>query len=427
MSSATPEPRSALAGFRVVELSHERGAWAGKLLADMGADVIVVEPTGGDPARRFAPFLDDEPGPDRSLYWWHYNTSKRGVSLDLELEAGRDAFRRLVASADVLIECEPPGRLAALGLDWPDLKALRPQLVMVSITPYGRSGPNHGDQATDLTILAAGGPVWSCGYDDHSIPPVRGGGNQGHQTACHFAVASALVALLARERTGRGQHIDVNMHAAANVTTEAGSYDWLVARSTVLRQTGRHAAHHPTMDSQVRCADGRWVNTGVPPRTPAEFGAVLEWVRELGLEEDFPEAALLELGMKRERIDLAKLGEDHELGAIFGAGRDAMNRIAASVSAYDFFIGAQRRGIAVGVIYAPEDVMEDPHFVARGFRVEVDHPELGRRFVYPGAPYRFTATPWRIQRRAPRLGEHNTEVFGALGLGPAEIAALSQR
>ncbi len=405
----------ALSDLRVVELASERGAFAGKLLGDMGAEVIVVEPPEGSPLRACGPFLDDEPGPERSLSWWHYNTSKLGVTLDLESEVGRERFRRLVASADLLIECEAPGRMAELELDYPDLAKLRQDLIMVSITPFGRAGPRSHEQATDLTILAAGGPVWSCGYDDHSVPPVRGGGNQGYHTGCHFAVMSSLVALLVRHETGLGQHIDVSMHAAANVTTEAASYDWLVARSTVQRQTGRHAASRMTQESQVRCADGRYVNTGVPPRSPPEFGALYAWIEELGLLEEFPEAFLLKMGQERERIELSKIREDEELQAIFGAGREGQNFVASKVSAYDFFVGSQERGLPVGVIYSPEEVMEDRHFKARGFPVEVEHDNLGRSFTYPGAPYVFHGSPWRIQRRAPLLGEHNEQVFSALG------------
>ena len=406
---------TALQGVRVLEISNERIAFAGKLLADMGADVILVEPPGGDPARRYPPFLDDQPGPDRSLWWWHYHTSKRGVVLDLELPADRERFRALVAQADVLIESEPGSRLAELGLDYADLRQLRDDLIHVSMTPYGRESANAQAPVTDLTLLAGGGPAWSCGYDDHSLPPVRGGGNQGYHTGCHFAVMSALTALLYRATSGLGQFIDISMHQAANVTTEAGSYSWMVAQQTVQRQTGRHAATIQTGDTQMRCKDGRWVNTGVPPRYPHEFGRMLEWVRQLGLEEQFPEAIFLEMGAALEgQLNLSKIGVDDEITAIFAAGRAALMLIAENVSAYDFFIGCQTRGLAVGVIYSPEEAYEDPHFKARGFQVEVWHDELGRGVRYPGAPYKLPASPWAISRRAPRLGEHDAEVLGTV-------------
>jgi crotonobetainyl-CoA:carnitine CoA-transferase CaiB-like acyl-CoA transferase len=404
---------TALTGIRVVELANERIAFAGKLLADMGADVILVEPPGGDPARAYPPFLHDEPGPDRSLWWWHYHTSKRGIVLDLDSEAGRTEFRRLIASADVLLESQPTSRLAALGLDYPDLMAIRPELIHVAVTPFGRKDPKSDLPSTDLTLMAGGGPVWSCGYDDHSLPPVRGLGNQGYNTGCHYAAMATLTAILHRFGSGRGQFIDVSIHAALNVTTEAASYNWLVNASTVQRQTGRHAATVSTGETQVRCADGRYVNTGVPPRFPKEFASLDAWLKSLGLADELPEAVFLEMGANWEGpFDLSLLGKDDTITAIFAAGREALKLIAARIPAYEFFVGCQRAGLPTGVIYSPEEAYEDEHFKARGFQVAVRHDELGSTFRYPGAPYALPASPWRISRRAPKLGEHTAEVLG---------------
>ena len=405
---------SALTGVRVIELANDPIAWAGKLLADMGADVILVEPPGGDRARGYGPFVDDEPGDHRSLYWWHYHTSKRSVTLDLDDPGDADRFRALLGTADVLLEAEPRHRLAALGLDYDDLTAIRADIVHVSVTPYGRNDPKSDRPFTDLTVMAAGGPVWSCGYDDHSLPPVRGP-QQGYHTASHFAVLSTLTALLHRGVSGEGQFIDVSMHAACNVTTEAASYSWLVARQTVERQTGRHAAVNPSSETQQRCADGRHANTGVPPRTPDEFGRLLKWLRDTGLEDELPEAVFLEMGAEWDGpFDLARIGRDDAVTAIFGAGREAMKLIASRLPAQDFFVGCQRAGLAAGAVNAPEEAFEDEHFKARGIQVEVEHEDLGRTVRYPGAPYRMTGSPWRISRRAPRLGEHNDEVLGGL-------------
>ncbi len=406
---------TALKGLRVVELANERIAFAGKLLADMGADLILVEPPSGDPARDYPPFVADQPGPDRSLYWWHYNTSKRGVVIDLDSEAGRAQFRKLIASADVLIESEPRNRLAQLGLDYPELAQLRPDLIHVAMTTFGRADPKSDLPATDLTVLAGGGPVWSCGYDDHELPPVRGGGNQGYHTGCHFAVMSALTAILNRLLTGAGQFIDVSMHAAQNVTTESASYAWLVAGATVQRQTGRHAATRVTGESQMRCADGRYVNTGVPPRFPVEFARLHAWMDQLGMLAEFPEAVFLQMGAQWDGpFDLSKIGIDDTITAIFSAGREALMHIAARLPAFDFFVGCQRAGLTVGVIFSPEEAFENEHFKARGFQTEVVH-EVGEPPIrYPGAPYQLPASPWAISRRAPRLGEHTAEVLGEL-------------
>ncbi len=406
---------SALLGLRVVELAREPIALAGKLLGDMGADVILVEPPGGDPSRNYPPFVDDDPsGGDRSLYWWHYHTSKRGVVIDLDDEPGRERFRSLVATADVLLEAEPRHRLQSLGLDYDDLKAGNADLIHVAVTPYGRHDPKSDLPYTDLTIMATSGPPWSCGYDDHSLPPIRGP-LQGYQTAAHFAAMSALTALLHRTVSGRGQFIDVSMTAASNVTTEAASYSWLVAKRTVQRQTGRHASASPSGETQQRCADGRYANTGVPPRQPKEFAALYAWLKELGLDSELPEAVFLEMGARWEGpFELSKIGSDDEITAIFGAGREGLRLIASRVPAQDFFFGCQRAGLAVGIVNAPEEAFEDEHFKARGFQVPVVHEDIGRTVVYPGAPYAFHGSPWAISRRAPKLGEHDAEVFAEL-------------
>ena len=417
-ASPTASPRP-LDGLRVIELTSERCALAGKLLADMGADVIVVEPPGGSPMRAYEPFAGDEADPEHALWWWHYNTSKRSVVLDLDAAEGAGDFRRLVSTADVVIEAEPLGRLAALGLDWGQLGgvpwgasaiAAQPstdagernqRLIWVSITHNGRERPDP--PATDLTVLAEGGPVWSCGYDDHALPPVRGGGNQGLQMACHYAAATLMAALMWREDSGRGQLIDVSMLAAANLTCEFATYFWLNQQVNVQRQTGRHALPQISEPTQVQCADGRWLNTGVPPRRGPEFAALSGWLAELGLAGECPYTELLALGEGYEQIDILHLDADPLSAEVFGAGRDTINFLAERLGAHELFVGLQSIGLACGIVYSPEEMLVDEHFVARGFPVEIDHD--GAPVTYPGAPYKFSATPWRATR-APRLGEH---------------------
>ncbi len=403
-----------MTGVKVVELASAFTAFAGKLLADAGADVIVVEPPGGAPQRDHGPFADDEPGPERSLAWWAENTSKRSIVIDLDDAAGRDLYRQLVASADVVLEAEAGNRLAELGLDHPDLAEVCPDLIHLAVNPFGRSGPRVGEQITDLTLLAGGGPMWSCGYDDHALPPVRGCGEQGLRMSAHFAVMSVLTALLARPFQG-GQFIDLSMHAAANVTTEGASYGWLAGQQTVHRQTGRHATQRPTDWTQVQCADGRWLNTGVPPRTGREFAALREWLVELDLVEEFPLFSLLELSDRYEFLSLHLIQEDPLAGELFGAAREALELIASRLSAHEAFLGFQDRGIAVGVIWSPDELMSDPHFVARGFPTEVEHEQIDRSVLYAGAPIRFTESPMGIRSRAPMLDEHSEQIRAELG------------
>ncbi|MAG34082.1 MAG: carnitine dehydratase [Deltaproteobacteria bacterium] len=403
-----------LSGLRVIELASEWTAYAGKLLADLGAEVMLVEPPEGAPMRSYGPFYGDRPDGESSLWWWHYQTSKVGVTLDLDDEQDASLFRRLVEDADLVLEGESPGRLAAIELDHSDCRQLDSRLIWVSVTPFGRDNPRSSEPTTDLTLLAGAGPVWSCGYDDHSLPPVRGGGNQAIHSGGLHAVTATLAAVLRQRATGRGQHVDVSVHAALNVTTEEATFRWLVAGQTVQRQTGRHASPQPTMPTMAPDALGRFVNTGAPPRSPAEFSAVLEWFDDLGLRDEFPETFLLELGVERGGIDLADLADDAEVQAIYGAGREALIRIASRLDGYDYFVDGQRRGLATSVIYAPEELLSDPHFVARDFPTEVYDELLGKSVTHAGAPIAFGASPWRISRRAPRLGEHNAQILDAL-------------
>ena len=164
---------SALQGVRVIELANERIAFAGKLMADMGAEVILIEPPEGDASRSYPPF---EPTNNESLYFWHYHTNKHSVVLDLTLPEDQKRLRKLLVQADILLESEPVNRLTELGLDYQDLAPENPGLIHIAVTPYGRGTPESDLPQTDLTLMAAGGPPWSCGYDDHSLPPVRGWG-----------------------------------------------------------------------------------------------------------------------------------------------------------------------------------------------------------------------------------------------------------
>ena len=416
-----PEIPGVLDDVRVVEIGGEIGAWCGKLLADMGADVIKVEPPTGDPTRGYEPFYQNEPDPNRSLFFWHYNTSKRGITLDIDQDMGRDVFRQLVSTSDVVVDSSPPGHLDSIGLGYTELSRARSDLVMVAITPFGQDGPFRDYATTDLTALAFGGPVWSCGYDDHTIPPVRGGGNQAYQTVCHFAVVGIMTALIHRQFTGVGQFIDANMHAAANVTTEAATYSWLVAGDTVQRQTGRHASVVPTANAQVLCKDGRYVNVGIGARTEEQWLHLLSWLDEEGLIGNLDEFLSFPSRESMRRGDPDAMEQQRRVAKV-------MQDLALRTDAHDLFTKAQQLGFQWGIINAPEDVLADPHFQARGFPTEVEHPELESSFIYAGAPYKLPASPWTIRRRPPLLGEHNEQVYvDELGISQERLDSLRSK
>lgn len=402
-----------LSSLKVIELASDRAAWAGKLMGDLGADVIVVEASGGHASRSYGPFLNDEVDPDRCLWWWNYNTSKRSVVLDLESEEGRKSFRQLVASADIVLEGEDPGTLDALGIDHTQLCADKPELIWVSVTPNGRRSAELDEPVTDLTLLSAGGTVWNCGYDDHAIPPIRPGGGHAHHTASAFAVMGALTAVVYRDHSGIGQHVDVSMLAACNVTTEVSSVDYLYRGATNLRQTGRHASEHKTMGIQVQTGDGGYCTNPLGLTTAGNYQSVIDWLRELGLEDEFPEFFFLQMGVERGGVSLKVLGVDVEATEIYRAGREALYLIASKLTMSEYYVQAQTRGIACGAVYAPDEALADEHFRFRDYPVQVEHDELGRSFTYPGLPFTGATIPETI-RRAPMLGEHTHQVLAEL-------------
>jgi benzylsuccinate CoA-transferase BbsE subunit len=401
-----------LDGLRVLEIAGQFTAYPGKVLADLGADVVVLEPPGGARTRALGPFAGDRPGPEASLHWRHYNTSKRGIVLDSASAADRARLRRLLDGCDVLLEGLPEPELAALGLDLAVRGATFPALVWVSVTSFGRRGSPPDSPTTDLTLLAGGGAAHSCGYDDHALPPVRGGGEQSAHVGGSFAVAATLTALLSRNVSGRGQHVDVSVDAALNVSCELATTQYLADGGIVQRQTGRHAMVEQTSTTQVEAADGQHVVLGFPPRAAEDYAAIVEWIDLVGLRDEFADVVLLELGVERGGVSVVELATDPLAAEIWNASRDAMTRLAERLTAYEFFLGCQRRGLVAGFVASPEQAIADPHLVARGFATTVTGPHGGTE-THPGPPYRFSRTPWRISRPAPQIGEHTTEVLSS--------------
>ena len=402
-----------LGGVRVVEFAAAHVMFTGRLLADMGADVIVVEPPGGHRARTLPPHYPLAGGGTGSLWWEHHAAGTRSVIADLGTDEGVSLVRRLLATADVVLEGEAPGTLEAIGLGPGDWCVAVPALVWASLTTFGHWDARSAEPFSDLTVLAEGGPVWSCGYDDHSLPPVRGRGDQGYQVGGMFAAMSCLAAVLERARSGLGQHVDVSLVAAANVSTEMGSYCWLVAHETVQRLTGRHAMSYVTTETQVRAGDGAYVQSGIAIRDPSGFAAVIDWLTEIGALDDFPDKVLLGMGAAGTTITADMLGTDPVATEIARAGREALIFIAGRLPGYDFFLGAQRRGLQCGVVLTPPQVLDDPHLVSRGWVSSFDHPRLGRPVRVPGPAFRSAIAPWS-PRPAPLPGEHHDEVLAEL-------------
>jgi crotonobetainyl-CoA:carnitine CoA-transferase CaiB-like acyl-CoA transferase len=411
------EAKGPLAGLRVLELADEKGQFCGKLLGDLGADVVKIEPPGGEHNRRVGPFLDDIPDPERSLSFWYYNTSKRGITLNLETVDGRQLFAQLAADADVILETFRPGFLMSLGLDYELLREQNPGLIMCSLTPFGQTGPWRDYLSTDLLHMAAGGEMASCGYDEIDVPdapPIAPGGGNAWHMGCHFAYIAIMAALVHRTVSGQGQYIDASIHEACALTTEAAIANYIYRGEVVRRQTGRHHAASATPRTQFRAKDGMYVCALVGGRLNPKF------VREL--------ADLLDsYGMVGDLKDLKYQDQSVITANTSHIIDDLIANFIASLPAEEVYHAAQERGFTWGAVRAPEALLDDAHMHDRGFWKQVEHPELGRSFIYPGEAAIYNGSPWRISRRAPLIGEHNMQIFcDELGLSQGKLAALAE-
>jgi crotonobetainyl-CoA:carnitine CoA-transferase CaiB-like acyl-CoA transferase len=393
------EPEDALAGLRVLECGNGvAAAYATKLCADLGADVIKVEPPAGDDTRRRGPFPGGIPDQERSGLYLYLNTNKRGVVLDLDAAPDREALRRLAAASDLVVSDRPVGELDARDVGWNALRHVSPALVMTSITPFGLSGPYASYAATDLTLWAAGGVAFlnggGPGTDD--MPPLKAFGQQASfQGGVHAAVAS-LGALLARRRSGCGQHVEVSVQECIASILEL-TYPFWPYMGLVASRLGSKPIQ--PLDF-LQCRDG-WI-----------YVCCIEehqWRQFVAMMGD-PEWAAMDLFQDR----LAR-------GVNWDALKLFLEEWVREQSVLDLYRAAQARRVPFAPVSTMGDLLRSEHLAARGFFAEIGHPAAGR-LRYPGAPYKLGATPWRLRRAAPLLGEHGATIFPAVGVDPTSVA-----
>ena len=399
--SKSKSNNAALDDLRVLDLAGPMGLYFTKQLADLGADVIKIEPPGGDPTREIGPFYHNEIDPEKSLYWFHFNTNKKSITLDIETDEGKEIFKKLVKTTDIVVETFPPGYLKKIGLGYPALKKINPKLIMTSITPFGQTGPYKDFKASDLIGLAAGGFLFICGWEDE--PPSRVGGSQAYNVASIHACTATLMALYNRDITGKGQHIDVSMQQCV-----AHSLQWVPQmydlQKRIMVRSGRLGV--PLQE----CKDG-WTNF----IALFDWDLLVDWLKSGGGAADLDDDKFKDMDYQirpevRQHIT--------EVTDAFTKSHD--KRWVCEEG--------QKRGIIAIPCNNAKDVVEIPQLVLRNFFVEVEHPELGKTFKYPGAPYRFAETPWKIKRRAPLIGEYNNEIYKKeLGFTAAQIASLKKR
>ena len=405
MPIQAPEQGRLLPPYRVLDLSGPEAVFCGKLLADYGADVVRVEPPGGDASRFRAPFAGDEEGPDRSLYFLFYNTNKRSITLDLETERGRELFRRLAAQADVVVESYPVGYMDSLGLGYESLRLVNPGVVMASVTPFGQTGPWRDYRSSDLIALAASGFMQITGEPDG--PPMRQGNEQSHFPGAQFAAASILAALYHRDfGGGEGQHIDVSLQEAliTYYTDAHPALAWEMLNENVTRVGATSTLVIPL--GAYPSADG-WISAGII--TPREWDTLAQWIYEVTGNEEV-------------------LNEDYRGG---NQDRAPFNDIITALvidfttrytSEYLFHEG-QRRNLVFIPVNTVSDLLADPQLEASNFWFGIEHPETGP-LQYPQGVFD-SAEVSPATRPAPRVGQDNEAIYtGELGLTAGELQSL---
>ncbi|MDP6978059.1 MAG: CoA transferase [Myxococcota bacterium] len=402
-----------LSPYRVLDLSDENGLLCGQILADLGADVVQIEPPEGSSARRVGPRRSGKDDPEASLFWAAYTRNKRSVAIDLRDAEGRDRFLRLVAGADFLIESAHPGAMEALGLGYEDLERIQPGLVYVSISPFGQTGPKAGWASSDLTQVAASGFAYLSG--DHHDPPTRIRVPQAHAHAGCDAAIGALIAHRERLRSGRGQHVDISAQQSLTLANMFRTLDAAVEMAPAQRVAGGLQAGGVLIPLRHRTKDG-WVTLGpmVMPSTGHFMKRLLEWVAE----EGGCDAALAneDWGTFGIRIGAGKLPRD-----AYEPVKEALDAFFATKTSLDALNAAVERRLLVAPVFDIEGIVESPQLVARGFSVEV----AGER--YPGPFADFSRTPLATRLPPPRLDEHAAELRDEETRRPAVLRGAARR
>ena len=420
MAAGTGTSSGPLTGYRALDLADEQGLLCGKILADLGVDVIKVERPGGDPTRGIGPFAENRPTPERSLFWWAFNANKRGITLNLASPQGRDLFLCLARTADFVIESFTPGALERLGLAYHTLAQMNPRLILTSITPFGQTGPYAAYKATDLTVMAMGGSMFLMGEPDS--PPVRIGYPQAFLHAGAEAAVGTLVAHYHRELTGEGQQVDVSAQTAV-VWTLMNETAFPALHHTHLERDGTHVSISGLRRQMIfPCQDGyvSYLMAGGAMGAPS-FRALVAWMTEEGVapafmqEKDWDAWDFAELAADRQR-------SQQELNAI----ADAMSQFFRRFTKAELYAQALRRRLLLAPVADMQDIRANEQLAARQFFVPVEQPEVNRRVLHAGPFAKLTITPIGTYRRAPHIGEHNAVIYaGELGLAPRELTELA--
>lgn len=396
-----------LSDVRVIDFTGELGPYAARLYAGLGADVIHVEPMGGDPLRNIGPFYKNKPGKERSLQFLYYNAGKRGIVVDINKDMGKEILIKLCSASDVFFESCVPGYLDSLGISYEILSSHNPKLVHVSITPFGTYGPYADYPGSDITCSALGGFLYLGGVDNEK--PVRAPDNQAYRMAEAYAAVGSACALYFARKTGIGQHVDVSCIESVGMALENAAQYWDL-EGKLRRGRGREAGTatvHP-------CKDGYVVIVAIMGKNKRMWDTFLEWMKKEQVEEweIFNDEKWIEPSYRRTdeayetfcRV-FERYTMQHTKGYLYESGQAAR--------------------VAISPVSNGKDLLENPQLRHLDYWQKLYHDNLGGEILYPGPPYELSGLKWRISNPAPAFGQHTAEILKELGYTNAEIDALA--
>ncbi len=374
--------------YRVLDLCDEKGIFCGRVLADLGADVVKIEKPG------HAPSLG------KDLFQLAYNANKRRITLDIERAEGKGILKKLVEKTDVVLESFPPGYMAGLGLGYEDLLKINPRLVMTSISPFGQSGPYRDFKASDLTLWCLGGMAYMSGDPDRA--PVQVSAPQSYLHGAAAASAATLIALYYRELTGESQWVDVSIQEAVVHTLMNVVQFWDVS-GIVLKRSGAFRTGLSTAANQRLiwpCKDG-YVNFPIYATVGGarSNAKLVQWMESEGIRDEYLSH------IRWEEFDLST------------ASQEQFDRVESSIASFfkshtmeELYQGAIERGVMLYPAYGPKEIQEEPQLKVRGFWSHVRHPEIGEITHFPGSPFVFSGKRAEIGR-VSSIGEDNEELY----------------
>ncbi len=400
MTDESPSPERLLAGYRVLDLADEAGAYCTLTLASLGAEVIKVEPPEGCSSRRLPPYAHDQPGPESSLFHLYYHAGKRSITLDIDNPSGQALFRRLAVTADAVVETMPPGVMARRGLDYPALAEINPGLVYTSLTGFGQTGPRRNWLCPEPVLVAMGGVLYQCGEPEEE--PCAPPGHFGYGVASSFAALGTLVALFARAATGRGQHVDVAAQECVALATDSGIPKY--ARTGAVPGREGQTYRSITPGGLYPCKDGYVRIVGGQLR---HWRALVRW---MGSPEPFSDPAWEDREQRnrqREEVDRA------------------VAEFTRRYTRAELFAQGQAAGVPVTPVNTPAEFVESSFVAERRYFNPLTHPLVGT-YRAPGAGFHLDGAPVPVAGPAPLLGQDNTPIYrGELGLTTDELAALA--